>query len=392
MGAYESNGYNMSVNPYWENKDKSGGGGSADSAKKSDIATEFKTTTSYTAGCYVYHNDKLYIFNVDHAAGAWDPADVSEANVTDEITSNKAAIDELDGKVVANPTGQTTDTLAALEVDGTKYAVGGGGGGATVLPVSTDTNTLQKVLKYMIDNGKKLAFIPSMAFELKESTGPKITCGRISDTALSGDNGTIAFKDGSGTKYAIKMILDGAEIFFESVYVHITYYEDGTCGYQLSFRRATLKQVGNGGSLKIVKDSDGSNVNTFTFGNMNTFFGTLASPNNTLFDYLFSGIDISDCIKAIYGSISYDGTTVGTDRLGIFGNREVAYVDIINKILFKGSFIVDLSGSGISYPTSQAFATGANVTDSTFSSSTELNRVASDAIEVYEENENIILF
>lgn len=27
MGAYESNGYNMSVNPYWENKDKSSGGG-----------------------------------------------------------------------------------------------------------------------------------------------------------------------------------------------------------------------------------------------------------------------------------------------------------------------------------------------------------------------------
>lgn len=98
MGAWETNGYNMSVNPYWENEDKSGGGGSSDSAKRSDIATEFKTTTSYTAGCYVYHNDKLYIFNVDHAAGAWDPSDVSEANVTDEVTSNKAAIDALDDK------------------------------------------------------------------------------------------------------------------------------------------------------------------------------------------------------------------------------------------------------------------------------------------------------
>ena len=28
MGAWETNGYNMSVNPYWENEDKSGGGGS----------------------------------------------------------------------------------------------------------------------------------------------------------------------------------------------------------------------------------------------------------------------------------------------------------------------------------------------------------------------------
>lgn len=271
-----------------------------------------------------------------------------------------------------------------------KSSGGGGGGEATILPVGTDTNTLQKVLKYMIDNGKKLAFIPSMAFELKESTGPKITCGRISDTALSGGNGTIAFKDDAGVKYAIKMVLDGAEIFFESVYVHLTYYDDGTYGYQLSYRRATLKQVSNSGDLKIVKDSDGSNVNTFTFDNMNTFFGTPTLPK-TLYDYLFKGIDITDCIKAIYGTIDYDGTTVGTDRLNIFGDREVSYVDIMNKILFKGSFIVDLTGSGISYPTSQAYPTGADVTDSTFSSSEELNRVASSAIEVYEEDENIIL-
>lgn len=30
MGAYETNGYNMSVNPYWENEDKSSGGGGSD--------------------------------------------------------------------------------------------------------------------------------------------------------------------------------------------------------------------------------------------------------------------------------------------------------------------------------------------------------------------------
>lgn len=134
MSCWESNGYGKVVDPFWDNKEKSGG--SSDSAKRSDIATEFSATTSYTAGCYVYHEGKLYIFNVDHAAGAWDPTDVALANVTDEITSNKAAIDALEDKVVANPTGQTTATLTSLEVDGTKYAVSGGGGGGGMLEVA----------------------------------------------------------------------------------------------------------------------------------------------------------------------------------------------------------------------------------------------------------------
>lgn len=70
----------------------SGGGGSADSAKRSDIATEFSATTAYTAGCFVYYEGKLYQFNADHAAGAWDPTDVVEANVTDQVVSNASDI------------------------------------------------------------------------------------------------------------------------------------------------------------------------------------------------------------------------------------------------------------------------------------------------------------
>lgn len=70
----------------------SGGGGSADSAKRSDIATEFSATTAYTAGCFVYYEGNLYQFNADHAAGAWDPTDVVEANVTDQVVSNASAI------------------------------------------------------------------------------------------------------------------------------------------------------------------------------------------------------------------------------------------------------------------------------------------------------------
>ena len=101
---------------------------------KADIATEFSTETSYTAGNYVYHEGTLYIFNVDHAAGAWDIADVAVANVTDEVTSNKAAIDALDtavsGKstVTANPAGTSAGDLSSIGINGTKYNIPSGGG------------------------------------------------------------------------------------------------------------------------------------------------------------------------------------------------------------------------------------------------------------------------
>lgn len=80
-------------------EENGGGGGSTDSAKRSDIASEFSTETSYTAGTYVYYEGVLYIFNTDHAAGEWDATDVAVANVTDEVTSNKAAIDTLEASI-----------------------------------------------------------------------------------------------------------------------------------------------------------------------------------------------------------------------------------------------------------------------------------------------------
>ena len=102
----------------------SGGGGSSDSAKRSDIATEFNTTTAYTAGCFVYHEGKLYQFNTDHAAGAWDPTDVVAANVTDQVVSNKAAIDALDAEVdavIAKLDSGVTQNPTAIEPNTTAH-------------------------------------------------------------------------------------------------------------------------------------------------------------------------------------------------------------------------------------------------------------------------------
>ncbi len=98
------NPYDMEARIHDLEENGGGGGGTTDGAKRSDIATDFSAETSYTAGNFVYYEGKLYIFNVDHAAGEWDATDVSPANVTDEVTSNKAAIDALDTEV---------DTLSA---------------------------------------------------------------------------------------------------------------------------------------------------------------------------------------------------------------------------------------------------------------------------------------
>lgn len=110
--------------------EKNSGGGSADSAKRSDIATEFSATTAYTAGCFVYYEGKLYQFNADHSAGAWDPTDVVEANVTDQIVSNKAAIEGLTASDIMMSDGVTSledaiealnqETIISITADGVK--------------------------------------------------------------------------------------------------------------------------------------------------------------------------------------------------------------------------------------------------------------------------------
>ena len=95
--------------------EKAVSGGDSAQANKKDIATEFNTTTNYTAGNFVYYRGKLYQFNADHAAGAWDPTDVVEANVTDQIVSNKAAIDGVVASMTRGyHTANGTDTATKL--------------------------------------------------------------------------------------------------------------------------------------------------------------------------------------------------------------------------------------------------------------------------------------
>lgn len=106
----------LDLNNRVTNLEKSVSGGDSAQANKTDIATEFNATTNYTAGCFVYHGGKLYQFNADHAAGAWDPTDAVEANVTDQVVSNAAAIAGLTASDVAYD--NTASGLTATDVQG----------------------------------------------------------------------------------------------------------------------------------------------------------------------------------------------------------------------------------------------------------------------------------
>lgn len=88
--------------------EKTVSGGDSTQANKKDIATEFSATTNYTAGCFVYYEGKLYQFNADHSAGAWDATDVVEANVTDQVVSNKSAIEGLTASDIMMSDGVTS--------------------------------------------------------------------------------------------------------------------------------------------------------------------------------------------------------------------------------------------------------------------------------------------
>ncbi|MBR4584668.1 MAG: hypothetical protein IKO34_12800 [Bacteroidales bacterium] len=54
-------------------------------SKDASFATPFNTTTNYQAGEYVFYNNGLYRFIVDHPAGAWNSNHVTEAILVDNM-------------------------------------------------------------------------------------------------------------------------------------------------------------------------------------------------------------------------------------------------------------------------------------------------------------------
>lgn len=76
------------------------------------IAGTFNTTTAYSAGTYVIQTvsgvNKLYRFNTDHAAGAWNASEVTEIKLGNEVSDLKSAISDglivIDGKYISGST------------------------------------------------------------------------------------------------------------------------------------------------------------------------------------------------------------------------------------------------------------------------------------------------
>lgn len=65
------------------------GGGElpADAIVEDDVALPFSTTSAYLAGDFVYKDNVLYRFEVDHDAGAWNSEEVFAVRICDSIIS-----------------------------------------------------------------------------------------------------------------------------------------------------------------------------------------------------------------------------------------------------------------------------------------------------------------
>jgi hypothetical protein len=207
----------------------SGGGGSADSAKRSDIATEFSTETSYTAGNFVYYEGKLYQFNADHSAGAWDPTDVVEANVTDQIVSNKSAIDGLTASDVAydNTDSGLTATNVQNAVDelsesypADKVILSDGvtsvedaldGLNVSGYDITLNTTNVQKQTVQIAKLGKVL--IISACFTTKASPGTDIGVIKYNGQAVTLATGAYCVAASDGTGHVVQISADGSITF-----------------------------------------------------------------------------------------------------------------------------------------------------------------------------------
>ena len=94
-------------------------------ASQSDIAPAFLGTTAYTVGDVVYYDGSLYRFTADHAAGAWDSADVESVTVDDLVDGLKPVDSVTDGDMRAVTSNSVYDALA-LKADSPVDAVTNG--------------------------------------------------------------------------------------------------------------------------------------------------------------------------------------------------------------------------------------------------------------------------
>lgn len=76
-------------------------------------ATDFDVATAYAVGDIVFNNTKLYKFIVDHPAGAWNNAHVTETTVGGELSTIYQDISDLSGTVSGKYTKPSTGIPAS---------------------------------------------------------------------------------------------------------------------------------------------------------------------------------------------------------------------------------------------------------------------------------------
>lgn len=99
----------------------------ASDESQANLADAYDETATYEAGDYVIYGGDLYkcLEDIDEPE-EWDSTKWESCLITDEMATSGGTT------VIANPSGQATDTLTKLQVENTIYGISGGGGSANI--------------------------------------------------------------------------------------------------------------------------------------------------------------------------------------------------------------------------------------------------------------------
>ena len=90
-----------------------------------DIAPEFSEEVAYGEGDLVYYEGILYKFTADHAAGAWDPSEVTQTTVAAEFNALKNTLNDDTTHYIGNTLLTTINTYnASWEATSNGWCVG----------------------------------------------------------------------------------------------------------------------------------------------------------------------------------------------------------------------------------------------------------------------------
>lgn len=94
-------------------------------ADRIDIAPIFSEESAYSAGDLVYNSNSLWKFSVDHAAGDWDPSEVSAVNIDMELSELKNTLSNLKvdlmTKLWENPNPTSSFAQQNIELSSSDY-------------------------------------------------------------------------------------------------------------------------------------------------------------------------------------------------------------------------------------------------------------------------------